>query len=72
MKRADVVLATGTLATVLFAGMVLAATGALEEFLSWAWERPDRRTYILRTAIRYYREGSFNVVTASTFRAGGS
>ena len=39
MKRADVVLATGTLATVLFAGMVLAATGVLKEFLSWAWER---------------------------------
>ncbi len=38
-KRTDVVLATGTLATVLFAGMVLAATGALEEFFSCVWER---------------------------------
>ena len=39
VRQADVVLAAGTLATVFLAMVVLAATGRLDEFLSWAWER---------------------------------
>lgn len=39
MKRTDTLLAIGTLALVLFAWAALAATGNLDGFLSWAWER---------------------------------
>ena len=39
MKRTDVALAVGMLATVLLAWVALAATGSLDGFLSWAWER---------------------------------
>lgn len=39
MKRTDIILTVGTLALALFAGLALAATGTLEGFLSWAWER---------------------------------
>lgn len=39
MKRTDVVLTVGTLATVSLAVAALAATGALDGFLSWVWER---------------------------------
>jgi hypothetical protein len=39
MKRTDIILAVGTLALVPFAGAVLSATGTLDRFLSWAWER---------------------------------
>ena len=39
MKWTDVVLATTTLVTVPLAAVALAATGTLDEFLSWTWER---------------------------------
>lgn len=39
VRRTDVVLAAVTLATAFLAVMVLAATGALDGFLSWAWQR---------------------------------
>src|SRR4028118_660204 len=39
MKRTDVVLAIGMLATVLSALVALAATGSLDGFLSWVWAR---------------------------------
>jgi hypothetical protein len=39
MKRTDIILAVGTLALVPFAGAVLSASGTLDRFLSWAWER---------------------------------
>lgn len=39
MKRTDVVLTIGMLATVLSALVALAATGSLDGFLSWTWER---------------------------------
>jgi hypothetical protein len=39
MKRTDVVLAVGMLATVLLAMVALAATGSLDGFFLWAWER---------------------------------
>jgi hypothetical protein len=39
MRRTDVVLAVGMLATVLSALVALAATGSLDGFLFWAWER---------------------------------
>ena len=38
-KRTDAVLAVGTLALVLFAVGGMAATGTLDEFAAWAWER---------------------------------
>jgi hypothetical protein len=39
VKRTDVVLAVGMLATVLLALIALAATGSLDGFLSWVWAR---------------------------------
>ena len=39
MKRTDVVLAVGMLATVLLALVALTATGSLDGFLSWVWAR---------------------------------
>ena len=39
MKRTDVVLAVGMLATVLLAWVALAATGSVNGFLSWVWAR---------------------------------
>ena len=39
MKRTDVVLAVGMLATVLSALVALAATGSVDGFLSWVWAR---------------------------------
>jgi Mn2+/Fe2+ NRAMP family transporter len=39
MKRTDIILTVGTLALAFFAGVALTATGTLEGFLSWAWER---------------------------------
>ena len=39
MKRTDVVLAVGMLATVLLAWVALAATGSVDGFLSWVWAR---------------------------------
>lgn len=39
MKRTDVILSAGTLALVLLAAVVVAATGTTDEFAAWAWER---------------------------------
>ena len=39
MKRKDVVLSVGMLATVLLAWVALAATGSVDGFLSWVWAR---------------------------------
>src|SRR4028118_1684858 len=39
MKRTDVILAGGMLATVLSALVALAATGSVDGFLSWVWAR---------------------------------
>jgi hypothetical protein len=39
MKRTDVLLSVGTLAMVLVAAGVVAATGTTGEFIAWAWER---------------------------------
>jgi hypothetical protein len=39
MKRTDVYLSAGMLGLVLFAVMVVAATGTTGEFVGWAWER---------------------------------
>ena len=39
MKRTDVILSAGTLAVVLLAVVVVAATGATDEFAAWAWAR---------------------------------
>lgn len=39
MKRTDVLLSAGTLALVLLAVVGMAATGTLDEFVAWAWER---------------------------------
>jgi hypothetical protein len=39
MKRTDVILSAGTLAVVLLAVVVVAATGAIDEFAAWAWAR---------------------------------
>ena len=38
-KRTDIVLSVGTLALVILAVVGLAATGTLDEFGAWAWER---------------------------------
>jgi hypothetical protein len=39
MKRTDVILSAGTLALVLLAAAVIAATGNTNEFAAWAWAR---------------------------------
>ena len=39
MKRTDVILSAGTLALVLIAAAVIAATGNTNEFAAWAWAR---------------------------------
>jgi hypothetical protein len=39
MKRTDVILLAGTLALVLLAAAVIAATGTTDEFAAWAWAR---------------------------------
>lgn len=39
MKRTDVILSVGTVALVLFAVVVTAATGNINEFAAWAWAR---------------------------------
>jgi hypothetical protein len=39
MKRTDVILSVGTLALVLFAAGVIAATGSTDEVVAWAWAR---------------------------------
>ena len=39
MKRTDVILSVGTLALVLLAVVGMAATGSIDEFGAWAWER---------------------------------
>jgi hypothetical protein len=39
MKRKDVILSAGTLALVLLAAAVIAATGNTDEFAAWAWAR---------------------------------
>jgi hypothetical protein len=39
MKRTDALLSVGTLALVLLAVVGVAATGTLDEFVAWAWER---------------------------------
>ena len=39
IRRPDVILSVGTLALVLLAVTVMAATGTLDEFGAWAWER---------------------------------
>jgi hypothetical protein len=38
-RRTDVILSVGTLALVLLAVGAMAATGTLDEFGAWAWER---------------------------------
>jgi hypothetical protein len=39
MKRMDVILSAGTLALAIMAVVVVAATGAIEEFAAWVWAR---------------------------------
>ena len=39
MKRTDVILSAGTLALVLLAAAIIAATGNTNEFAAWAWAR---------------------------------
>jgi hypothetical protein len=39
MKRTDVILSAGTLALVILAAAVVAATGTTDEFAAWAWAR---------------------------------
>ena len=39
MRQKDVILSVGTVALVLLAVVVVAATGSTDEFVAWAWER---------------------------------
>jgi hypothetical protein len=39
MRRSDIILSVGTLALVLFAVVVVTATGSIDEFAAWAWAR---------------------------------
>ena len=39
LKRTDVILSVGTVALVLLAVVAVAATGTIDEFVAWAWER---------------------------------
>jgi hypothetical protein len=39
VRRTDVTLSVGTLALVLLAAVVVAASGSINEFVGWAWER---------------------------------
>ena len=68
MRRTDAVLAAGTLATAFLAVVVLAATGALDGFLSWAWERHHnvlswyvRPLFLLPLAYFSYRRSLFGI-----------
>lgn len=69
MKRADIALAAGTLALVIFAGVVLAVTGTLDGFLSWAWARHHnvlswyvRPLFILPLAYFSYKRSLLGIV----------
>ena len=68
VRRADAVLAAGTLATVCSAVVILAATGAQDAFLSWAWERHHnvlswyvRPLFLLPLAYFSYRRSLFGI-----------
>ena len=68
-RRTDVVLGAGTLITVCLAVTVLAATGLLDAFLSWAWGRHHnvlswyvRPLFLLPLAYFSYRRSFFGIV----------
>ena len=69
MKRTDVVLAVGMLATVLLILVALAATGSLDGFLLWTWERHHnvlswyiRPLFLLPLAYFSYRRSLSGIV----------
>lgn len=68
VRRTDVVLTAGTLVTVCSAVVILAATGAQDAFLSWAWERHHnvlswyvRPLFLLPLAYFSYRRSLFGI-----------
>jgi hypothetical protein len=69
MKRTDLALALGMLAAVFLAGESLAATGTLDGFLSWTWERHHnvlswyvRLLFLLPLAYFSYRRSLSGIV----------
>ena len=69
MKRTDLKLAVGMLAAVFLAGVSLAASGTLDGFLSWAWERHHnvlswyvRPLFLLPLAFFAYKRSLFGIV----------
>ena len=69
IRRTDVILSVGTLALVLLAVAVMAATGTLDEFGAWAWERHHnvlswyiRPLFLLPFCYFAYRRSLFGIV----------
>jgi uncharacterized membrane-anchored protein YitT (DUF2179 family) len=69
MKRMDLKLAVEMLAAVFLAGVSLAASGTLDGFLSWAWERHHnvlswyvRPLFLLPLAFFSYKRSLFGIV----------
>jgi hypothetical protein len=69
IERTDVILSVGTLALVLLAVAVVAATGTLDEFGAWAWERHHnvlswyiRPLFLLPFCYFAYRRSLFGIV----------
>lgn len=69
MKRVDAILSAGTLALVLLAAAVVAATGNIDEFTAWAWERHHnilswyiRPLFLLPFCYFAYRRSLFGIV----------
>jgi hypothetical protein len=69
MKRTDLIPAVGMLAAVIVASLSLAATGTLDGFLSWAWERHHnklswyvRPLFLLPLAYFSYRRSLSGIV----------
>ena len=69
MKRTELLLAVGMLAAVFLVGVSLVATGTLDGFLSWAWERHHnvfswyvRPLFILPLAYFSYRRSLSGIV----------
>jgi hypothetical protein len=68
-RRTDVILSVGTLALVLLAVAAMAATGTLDEFGAWAWERHHnvlswyiRPLFLLPFCYFAYRRSLFGIV----------
>ena len=69
LKRKDVILSVGTLALVLFAAVVIAATRSTDEFAAWAWARHHnvlswyiRPLFILPFCYFAYRKSIWGIV----------